>query len=410
LELESENLELESENLELESENLELESENLELGIYIDRVHDQTITNKSRYSLKSLSESDIALAVTRAIPHLEGEREREFGFQIPEKEVAPESLAPLLNELNSSRSPINSIVEIIIPAAQSIKYDSALGMRPPRQRPKYRYPEGPWLIVESGQINEDFIRDRAALWRTGDSVASKSFGTMAIEDVMGLVAAHYQRIENHAKLEIDWASYVAKNQRYVSNMQQRLNAGIEIPIEEQQKILQKAPALTAIPVEPVYGNAADREVLQLESVATASDDIWDAVEAATKQEQAQFVNPPEGAFDVAMYTRTVKPEDADFFRQRYEKATASRQPCAEPITNVEEAQKRINALVASKGMPIVSDEERQRIKEQEKQNRRLAHWNSLLQTGIPSVIADVERQSRAQGYEIVDGQIFEVEF
>lgn len=348
------------------------------------------------------------------------EKEREFGFQVSENsEAISQSLIPLLNQPESTQLTSKSVIEANIPAAVTtlIKYDPALGIRPPRQKPKFRYPDGPWLN-DSGQINEDFVRDRAALWRVGDTTASKSFGAMAIEDVIGLVAGHYQRLENHAKLETDWTAYVAKNQRYVSNVQQRLSVGIEMTIEEQHKILQKAPALTADSVEPVYGVAvpklsADINVPRLELVATVPDDIWDAVEAATQQhEQVQLVSVPENAVDAAMYITTAKSEDVDYFRALHEKHSSaiakSKQP--ESIKNIQEFESKTSDLIKRMAMPSVSYEERQRMREEERLGRKLAHWHSLLQTGIPSVIADVHRQINAQGYQIVDGQILEVDF
>lgn len=148
--------------------------------------------------------------------------------------------APPQNQIAENNSAI---------APRQIVYDAALGIRPPRARVKFMYPDGPWL-TDRGCMNEDFIRDRAQLWRTGDSPSSKAFGAMAIEDVLGLVCGRYMR--DHAKLELDWQAYVAKNQRFLGNVRLRLDAGVEIPEAEQQEVRSKAPALAAAESEPVY--------------------------------------------------------------------------------------------------------------------------------------------------------------
>jgi len=347
----------------------------------------------------------------------ESEDEKYLGFQIPEEESSSQLLASHENQISLTEA-IKSEVGVIVPVAaiaqiKKIQYDPALGIRPPRQRPKYLYPDGPWLNAE-GQINEDFIRDRANLWRTGDNVNSKGFGAMAYEDVMGYVAGHYQKSQNHAKLEIDWQAYVSKNQRYVSNVQSRLDTGIKISEDEQQKILQKAPAMLAQAIEPAYGISDIKSTGALLPQANF-DSMEENQTKVAKSELTKNLEQknlfPEGAEDAAMYSRTAKPQDADYFRQMHEKAVAQRESqLILALGNIETASEQIAQLAESKGMSELSIEERDWIREQEKSYGKLAYWNSLLQTGIPSVVADVERQAAAQGYEIMDGQVFEVEF
>jgi hypothetical protein len=127
-------------------------------------------------------------------------------------------------------------------ALESITYDTALGIRPPRPKSHLLYPEGPWL-TEAGLLNEDFVRDRAQVWRTGDTYQAKAFGAMAIEDVMGAVCKHYAKPDHHVNLEIDWQSYCLKNQRYLANVQQRLQSGAVIQPQEQATVLKKLPIL-----------------------------------------------------------------------------------------------------------------------------------------------------------------------
>jgi hypothetical protein len=129
-----------------------------------------------------------------------------------------------------------ALAEVLPP----IQYDPALGIRPERVKPNLLYPEGPWL-TESGRLDQDFVRDRAEVWRKGNTFRSQAFGEMAIEDVMGSVCKHYLKVENHANLEIDWQSYVAKNQRYLGNVQERMRSGVSIDPREQADVLRKLP-------------------------------------------------------------------------------------------------------------------------------------------------------------------------
>ena len=123
-----------------------------------------------------------------------------------------------------------------------VNYDPALGIRPQRVQANLLYPDGPWL-TETGFLLEDFVRDRVEVWRKGDHYNARAFGAMATEDVMGIVCKHYAKYENHGNLEIDWHSFCLKNQRYLQNVKQRLDAGIEIQDTEQAQVIAKLPML-----------------------------------------------------------------------------------------------------------------------------------------------------------------------
>ena len=123
-----------------------------------------------------------------------------------------------------------------------VNYDPALGIRPQRVQANLLYPDGPWL-TEAGFLLEDFVRDRVEVWRKGDHFNARAFGAMATEDVMGIVCKHYAKYENHGNLEIDWHSFCLKNQRYLQNVKQRLDAGVEIQDTEQAQVMAKLPML-----------------------------------------------------------------------------------------------------------------------------------------------------------------------
>ena len=115
-------------------------------------------------------------------------------------------------------------------------------VRPQRVQANLLYPDGPWL-TETGFLLEDFVRDRVEVWRKGDHYNARAFGAMATEDVMGIVCKHYAKYENHGNLEIDWHSFCLKNQRYLQNVKQRLDSGVEIQETEQAQVMAKLPML-----------------------------------------------------------------------------------------------------------------------------------------------------------------------
>jgi hypothetical protein len=228
----------------------------------------------------------IPLQIMAHLPHLSGDEFKSIGAlcylmgsarieQIEQKSgIAASQIKPVLQRLirrgwliqegNNYRLAFKSEAVVdsdLNSTLNSTDYDPALGIRPARVTAHLLYPEGPWL-TESGLLDADFLHDRAAVWRTGDHYQAKSFGAMAIEDVVGVLCKYYAKPENHGSLEIDWHSYWAKNQRYLANMQQRLQSGAQIQPDEQKLILNKL-YLTTKAAETVY-EVAVQKVLPLD--------------------------------------------------------------------------------------------------------------------------------------------------
>ena len=210
-----------------------------------------------------------------------------------------------------------------IAKTESLLRDSGFNDRPLRQSPKRKYPEGPWL-TENGYLNEDFLLAQVQMWRTGDDVRSKAFGAMAIEDVEAIIACHYQKLENHAKLETHWGAYVKKAKHYLGNVRHRIEADINIPVDEQRKILAKAPAVNAQEIEPIYELALSpwnqTDILQLSQNAAApggSQEIAPGGSQEIAPGVSQPIAPPVdekfGCQNVAAYSNTVKEDDRNFW-------------------------------------------------------------------------------------------------
>ncbi|MGV0028679.1 hypothetical protein [Phormidesmis priestleyi] len=220
----------------------------------------------------------------------------------------------------------------------TVQYDPRLGIRPPRPKAHLLYPEGPWL-TENGLLNEDFVLDRAQVWRTGDHFQAKSFGEMAIEDVMGIVCKYYAKPANHASLEIDWQSYCLKNRRYLSNIQRRIESGAEIGEAEQAVALNKLPAVIQ-EAQPIY------EAALLPTLPNYS-----KVHTLLKSSMNSDENPPN---------------------------------------NPEQVQAEIQRMIADKSMS-----DAQPLRDQMKTVEKLRLWLS-----DPILRPEGERLARAKGYEL----------
>nr|MDZ8285243.1 hypothetical protein [Nostoc sp. ChiSLP01] len=386
------------------------------------------------YSSDSLNSlSDVALADATPTPHPKKEGEKNFGFEIP-KEVAPQSLATLSQESKINQLATQSLVKADIPLGRP---DPFFNKRVDPSECIWNWlPDGPWK-TQDGKLDSEFQLAIAKRW------VKEYGGDLHVKK--GDVLKHFKK--DPANLAIEWEWYQETFLHRVANIEVRKLGGMDTTADEQS-IIKQARAVLPLPESmrvtesknplQVIEQAADyamptiaeslsdgdrrlncfkaeesTQPKQLEAGSAVSNDIWDTVALSVKeQEQSWQELAPEGSENALMYTTTpVKQEQTDYFRQLAEKQRLSAKPInVEPISSVQEARARINVLTSSKSMPAVIDEDRQRFKEQEKLGRKLTYWNSLLQSGIPSAIADVERQARAQGYVVIDGQVSEVDF
>lgn len=138
---------------------------------------------------------------------------------------------------------------------QNPNYDSALGIRPPTPRPKYLIPDGPWLNAQ-GQLHGGLLRWKAKQWQKS---ANLGFKDMHLEEVVGCVFASYA--SHPEKLAIDWEIYANLCKQHLQAVEQRLEAGIDIPQTEQLELAAKAEAILYEPLETMI---AEEPPLQLQ--------------------------------------------------------------------------------------------------------------------------------------------------
>jgi len=124
-------------------------------------------------------------------------------------------------------------------ADRTIKYDSRLGMRPPAPKPKYLIPDGDWLN-SNGQLDDQFLTSVAKQWMKSPTA---SFHQMPIEEVKGLVFSHFAK--DHNSLAIKWEAYAAVETRHAVNTKLALDAGISIPLEQQQRVIGASNAIAS---------------------------------------------------------------------------------------------------------------------------------------------------------------------
>jgi hypothetical protein len=394
------------------------------------------------YRSDSLSDSysDVALAEATPTPHPKEEREKGFGFQIAE-EVTAQSPTTLLKQSEFTQVASQTVLRANVPpqiltdkffsgkTRDQQKYDCWTETAHPAL--VYGGEDTPWLEpptrTEFMKFNQSFID-----WHT-----SRCMHKFHKQDRFQAEADFKASLRNSPEsCASRWAEYHKHMVCHAATAAARMNNGVEISDIDKQKFIKHQRAFTGITAEST--ESIDPKIIEaarttgqtplLESVATVADDIWDKVRATTEVYETVVTAAPEGAENHAAYSATPNREASDYYRQLDEKNSEKRglgvppsgaisqdkaalaKKTYTPITSSEQATDKITALTNSLGMPPVSAQVRQRFKEQEKQGRKLACWNSLLQSRLPSVIADVERQAKAQGYQIVDGQVSEVDF
>lgn len=362
------------------------------------------------------------------------EREKTFGFEIPENS-SPNLVATLEAKSETLQLTTNPSVKTIIPAAPQ---DPFFGKHRKSSDVVWDWlPEGPWKV--NGKLCPSFLEAIAHRW-------TKDYG--------GDTHTNKLKVQKHFRneltnLPIEWEWYQSTYLHKAANVQTRKQAGIDTSKDEKEVIKHIAafnqlpdemrvtetltanefiesnvsyalPSVVATqtqlvaqvesvkPTEQAFGvlrfeNGKLETVSKSEHLEAVNDDVWEAIAQQTseweEQQKAQAI--PEGADNPAAYQNVVKSDDRDFWANLHQNR-------ANDVTPVQTtAPMSIAKLAVAKSMPKW---DREKEKEQKRARTRLEHWNNLLASGLPSVMADAERQARAAGYIIVGNQVVEPEF
>jgi hypothetical protein len=382
----------------------------------IERARDQTIhTNlNSFHTLSDRGEGEKIL-----------DRNSRFGFEIAEATV--QSPATLLK--NEATQLTNQIVaKANVPATRVDPFFNR--RRDPKDISWDWLPDGPWRN-EDGKLDAQFWTAIANRWvkEHGGDIHEKKVN----------VLKHFRN--EPTNLPIEWEWYQSVTIHKVANVQTRKMHGFDTEGEEQA-LMKHTAALKSLPDEmrvtatiapdkllseiapyampsilasvamPAANNtfAAANDVPKQE-VATAAPTLGDAmrdVVAAQTGVWEQKQIAPDGADNPEAYKsleQVINPEVRDYWAELDQKRKKPDVTKSAAITSTtsQPIKEQIMNLVERKSMPRVSAQDK-------KDQIRLSHWNNLLATGLPSVMADAERQALKAGYILVDGQVVEPEF
>ncbi|MBD2437385.1 hypothetical protein [Nostoc sp. FACHB-110] len=267
-------------------------------------------------------------------------------------------------------------------------------------------PEGEWKV--DGKLDANFVDWHARRWM-------QKYGAIDIHEARKNVRAYYRN--DPRRLADDWQEYHEATLHKATNIALRQSNGINVPEQEKTAILKHQAALHPSDKSVVrsqyeevkqYVPSVDPEKLFINSQSTipmiaAEKEIdWDALEQQTEEWEKTQIDIPvdESGFteNGEAYKNNVRTEDRDFWANLHKPKSDSVQPV---ITSTS-----ITELVAAKSMPTW---DRQKEKEQKRAQTRVEYWNNLLATGMPSVMAEAERQATNAGYIIVDNQVVRTE-
>ncbi|MEH1789698.1 MAG: helix-turn-helix domain-containing protein [Nostoc sp.] len=375
----------------------------------IDRARVHTInTNSDSHTLSYKDEGEKIL-----------DQNSRFGFEIAEATV--QSSATLLKK-EASQVTNQIVVKANVPPTRVDPFFNR--RRDPKDISWDWLPDGPWRN-EEGKLDAAFWTAIATRWvkEHGGDIHEKKVN----------VLKHFRNEPTNLPMEWEWYQSVTIHR--VANIQTRKMHGFDTEGEEQA-MMKHTAALKSLPdvmrvtatrgTDKLLSEIAPYSIPSIEQsqampaadigipLAAANDllhpevatDIWDIVADQTEAwEQKQIA--PEGADNLEAYKsveQAVSQATRDYWAELDQKRKHPDVSSAASITTTSQPIKeQIMNLAERKSMPRASAQDK-------KDQIRLSHWNNLLATGLPSVMADAERQALKAGYIIVDGQVVEPEF
>ncbi|MBD2488989.1 hypothetical protein [Aulosira sp. FACHB-615] len=263
-------------------------------------------------------------------------------------------------------------------------------------------PDGEWKL--DGKLDANFVDWHARRWM-------QKYGALDIHEARKNVRAYYRN--DPRRLADDWQEYHEATLHKATNIAIRQSNGINVPEQEKMSIVKHQAALRPSGKSVVrsqyeevkqYVPSVDPEKLFINSetdipmIAAEKEVDWDVLGQQTEEWEKEQIDIPvdESGFveNGEAYKNNVKAEDRDFWANLHNSRSSNVNPApATPIS--------ITQLTTAKSMPTW---DRQKEKEQKRAQTRVEYWNNLLATGMPSVMAEAERQALAAGYLIIDNQ------
>lgn len=353
--------------------------------------------------------------------------------------VKNNSTTPLSKE-KTVQQPKKPSVESNVPA---VRPDPFFSRKPRSQDLIWDWiPDGPWKS-SSGNLDVDFVNWRAHRWM-------QKYGALDIHEARSNVRLYFQN--DPTRLASNWQEYQEVMAHKFGNAALREQNDVKVAEEEKQELMRHKGAFQANPhaitapntdeveryaqwINATSKPSAISEKTEQPKLEAEREIDWDSIKAETdawEQEQVQELGTttthkkapsdasiaPEGAFDVEAYSRRPKQEDVDFYRNLYEQREQQgkeqtqilNESSSQPSFNLLEVKRAVGDFITdSLAMKKLTAEEIRILKERDRQARNVAHWNSCLLSGIPSLIVETTRQARAAGYDVVDNQVVKLD-
>ncbi|BAZ39385.1 hypothetical protein NIES4101_53380 [Calothrix sp. NIES-4101] len=339
---------------------------------------------------------------------------------IPIEKVADKdnSTTPV-KEKRTVEQPKKSNVEVIVPPRA---VDPFFGQsRKPSDVIWDWIPDGPWKV--DGKLDNAFIDWHAKRW------LQKGWG-LDIHEARKNVRASYRN--EPVRLANDWQEYQESTAVKLANMALREQNEVKVSEEEKAELYRHQGAFKSNPQAPTAPNTGEvqryKEWLEQtkpqEIIAPAPQQEprrleaereidWEAIAFQNQQwEKEQMDLVPEGADNPQAYLNKPKQEDIDFYKNLYEER--ERQKKQSPISSSQPTEFSSHVQVSqaiarytkeSHAIQKLTAQEMQKLREEERQQRNVAHWNNLLDTGIPSCMHEARLQAEKAGYQVVNNRV-----
>lgn len=224
-------------------------------------------------------------------------------------------------------------------------------------------PDGPWK-TELGKLDDAFVMAIASKW-------AKEYGGTA-QDKKPNVLKHFRNEPTNIPIEWEW--YQEGFFHRAANLLLRKSHGIDTNLEELELMKQ---ARAATPLDDSLHVTASRTPVEV--IEAYADYALPTIEQIADQEMI----PPEGAEGAEAYTRTVKSEDAEFWRHRTNNP-ASKTYIAVSSAEQELAKSQIEALKQRKAKPPRHSQE-ENISESVDRDEFLEDRRKFLRFGSPKM-------------------------
>jgi hypothetical protein len=357
-------------------------------------------------------------------------------MKIEEMDMEVESYAPSpaitgnkIADVNHSTTPIESKESVLQPKISKVEVN--LPQRPidpffgkSRKSSDVIWdwiPDGPWKV--ENKLDTNFVDWQAHRW-----MQKPYTKVIDIHDARKNVRAYYKN--EPTRLANDWQEYQEFHAVKIANMALREQNDVKVHEDEKIAMQKHQSAFAPNPNAPTQPNTGEMQQYKIwieetkpkntispstpvppKQLEAEKEIDWEAIATQNQQwEQEQLTNVPDGAENPQAYA-VVNCVDSDYYRKLYEQREAAKtnpQPSNAPATSerIENPGTAIaNYLKRSHGM---KEEDMQKIKADKaakEAQRKIDHWDALLNCGVPNAAYEARIQAEKAGYRVENNKI-----